>query len=205
MRAKFTRLGGFVALLGGTLWVVSFGIAQAISPQLTGVLVGPVMLLMVGLIALQARHATGGGLLGRIGFALALVGLAMFAQGSVGRLVVTGDVFGMPYGPIGISGLAPGALVLGAGAVLTAVSIISANVMPRLSPIPLLVGAVGVAAVGLSAVAHQLLEGRPVDIFPLQMGPVAAMWALFGLGWLWLGYLLWSEGARDLDRKMAVR
>ncbi|HEV8488204.1 MAG TPA: hypothetical protein VGQ58_00280 [Candidatus Limnocylindrales bacterium] len=192
-RAKFTRLGGFVTLLGGTLWVVSFGVAQAISPQLTGILAAPAILLLIGLIALQARHATGGGPLGVTAFAITVVGMVMLAYGSVGRLVVTGEIFGLAYGPVGFTGLAPGALVLGAGAVLTAISVISANVMPRLSPIPLLVGATGVAAAGGSALARQLLNGSPADIFPLELGPLAALWALFGLGWLWLGYLLWSE------------
>jgi hypothetical protein len=195
-RARFTRLGGFVALLGGTLWVVSFGIAQAISPELTGVLVGPTLLIMFGLVALQARHATDSGAMGKLGFILTLIGLATLAYGSVGRLVLTGEIMGLPYGPVGFTGLAPGALVLGAGAVFTATSIIRANVMPKLSPIPLLVGAVGVAAAGASTLAHQLIEGSAVDVFPLQLGPVAGMWALFGLGWLWLGYLLWSEGTR---------
>jgi hypothetical protein len=72
----------------------------------------------------------------------------------------------------------------------------TANVMPRLSPIPLLIGATGVAAAGGSALAHQLLEGAPTNIFPLQIGPIAMLWALFGIGWLWLGYLLWSEGTK---------
>jgi hypothetical protein len=192
-RAKFTRLGGFVTLLGGTLWVVSFGIAQAVSPQLTGILAAPMILLLIGLIALNARHATDGGALGLIAFAVTLVGMVTLAYGSVGRLVVTGEIFGLPYGPVGFTGLAPGALILGAGAVLTAVSVIKANVMPRLSPIPLLIGSTGVAAAGGSALAQQLLNGTTADIFPLPMGPIAALWALFGLGWLWIGYLLWSE------------
>ena len=196
-RARFTRVGGFVALLGGTLWVVSFGIVQAVAPHLSGILVGPVVFLMVGLVALRVRKATGGGVLGTIGFAVTLVGLVMLAYGSIGRLAVTGDILGMAYGPIGFTGLAPGAFVAGAGAALTALSMITANVMPRLSPIPLLIGAAGVAAAGGSALARQLLEGAPADIFPLQIGPLAGLWALFGLGWLWLGYLLWSEGTRS--------
>jgi hypothetical protein len=195
-RNKFTRVGGFVALLGGTLWVVSFGIVQAIAPHLSGVLVGPVLFLMVGLFALRVRRATGGGLLGTIGFAVTLVGLVMLAYGSIGKLVLTGEVLGLHYGPVGFTGLAPGALVAGAGAALTALSVMTANVMPRLSSIPLLIGAAGVAAAGGSALARQLLEGAPTDMFPLQVGPIAGLWALFGLGWLWLGYLLWSEGTR---------
>jgi hypothetical protein len=196
MRAKFTRLGGFVALLGGTMWVVSFGVAQAISPGLAGVLVGPVVLLLVGVVALQARHAIGRGPLGMTGFAVTIVGLVMLAYGSVGRIVTSGEILGMAYGPFVFTGLAPGALVLGAGAVMTAISVIAANVMPRLSPVPLLIGGTGVAVAGASALAQRLLEGAPADIFPFQLGPIAAMWAMFGIGWLWLGYLLWSEGNR---------
>jgi hypothetical protein len=195
-RARFTRLGGFVALLGGTLWVVSLGLVQAVAPQLSGLLVGPVVFLIVGLVALRVRRATGGGVLGTIGFAVTLVGLVMLAYGSIGKLVLTGEILGLDYGPVGFTGLAPGALVAGAGAALTALSVITANVMPRLSPIPLLIGAAGVAATGGSALARQLLEGSPTDIFPLQVGPIAGLWALFGMGWLWLGYLLWSEGTR---------
>ena len=122
--------------------------------------------------------------------------MVMLAYGAVGRLAITGEIFGLPYGPMGFTGLAPGALVLGAGAFLTAISVIAANVMPRLSPIPLLIGAAGVAAAGGLTLARHLLNGAPADIFPLELGPLAALWALFGLGWLWLGYLLWSEGTR---------
>lgn len=194
--SRFTRLGGILALIGGTLWVVAFGLVQAVSPHLTGVLVAPVALLLVGLLALQARHAIGRGLLGVLGFTLTLVGLLMVAYGSVGRLVMTGDILGFAYGPVGFSGIAPGAVVLGGGAAITALSVILANVMPRLSPIPLLIGGAGVAAAGGMALWRQLLEGAAVDVFPLQLGPLAATWAMFGLGWLWLGYLLWSEGKK---------
>ena len=195
-RARFSRLGGFISLIGGTLWVVSFGVTQALNPNLSGVLVAPVVFLLIGLFALRARQATGGGPVGTLGFALTFLGLLMLAYGSIGRLEITGEVLGRAYGPIGFTGLAPGALILGAGAVLTALSVILANVMPRLSSIPLLLGAAGVAAAGGIALSRQLIEGSVADIFPLQLGPIAALWALFGLGWLWLGYLLWSEGTR---------
>src|SRR5918911_5400573 len=98
--SRFTRLGGFGALLGGVLWVASFGAAQAISPDLDFVVVGPVLLLLLGLAALQARHAMGSGKLGKTGFGLTLLGLVVLAYGSVGDAVITGTVRGMPYGPI---------------------------------------------------------------------------------------------------------
>jgi hypothetical protein len=201
--SKFTRLGGFCTLLGGVSWVASFGAAQAISPDLKVVLVGPVLLLLLGVAALQARHALGSGRLGKTGFGLTLLGLVLLAYGSVGQAVLTGTVSGVAYGPIVFAGLAPGALILGSGAALTAVSVIIANVLPRLSPIPLLIGATGVAAAGGLAIGHQIVGGSG-DIFPLPLGPLAMLWALFGLGWLWLGYLLWVERTPGAERARAA-
>ena len=200
----FTRLGGLGAVLGGVLWVASFGAAQAISPTLKWILVGPVLFLLVAVAALQARHATGSGALGKGGFGLSLLGLVLLAHGSVGHATISGQIAGMTYGPFFFAGLAPGAMVLGAGAVLTAVSMIIANVLPRLSPIPLLVGSVGVAVAGGIAVGRQLVEGVGTDVFPLPLGPLAMAWALFGLGWLWLGYLLWSERTPGAERTRAA-
>jgi hypothetical protein len=201
--SRFTRIGGFGALVGGTLWVASFGVAQAISPQFTFLVVGPVLLMLLGLAALQARHATGSGRLGKAGFAVTLIGLVLLAYGSVGDASVSGTLSGIHYGPIVFAGLATGSLVLGAGAALTALSVIVANVMPRLSPIPLLIGATGVAAAGGLALGHQIVDGHG-DVFPLPIGPLAALWAVFGLGWLWLGYLLWVERTPAAERVRAA-
>jgi len=202
--STFTRIGGLGALLGGTTWVASFGAAQAISPDLKSIIVGPVLLMLLGLAALQARHATGSGKLGKAGFGLTLIGLVLLAYGSVGRAVLSGDLAGVAYGPLVFAGLAPGALVLGGGAIFTAVSVIGANVLPRLSPIPLLIGAVGVAAAGGVALAHQVLDGAATDVFPLQPAPLAVLWAVFGIGWLWLGYLLWTERTPGAERVHAA-
>ncbi|TMC63208.1 MAG: hypothetical protein E6J17_05340 [Chloroflexi bacterium] len=201
--SRFTRIGGFGALVGGTLWVASFGVAQAISPEYKFLLMGPVLLMLLGLAALQARHATGSGRLGKAGFGVTLIGLVLLAYGSVGDASISGTLSGAPFGPIVIAGLAAGSLVLGAGAALTALSMIIANVMPRLSPIPLLIGATGVAAAGGLALGHQIVGGSG-DVFPLPIGPLAALWAVFGLGWLWLGYLLWVERTPAAERARAA-
>jgi hypothetical protein len=201
--SRFTRIGGFGALVGGTLWVASFGVAQAISPEFRFLLVGPVLLMLLGLAALQARHATGSGRLGKAGFGVTLIGLVLLAYGSVGDASISGTLSGATFGPIVIAGLAAGSLVLGAGAALTALSVIVANVMPRLSPIPLLIGATGVAAAGGLALGHQIVGGSG-DVFPLPVGPLAALWAVFGLGWLWLGYLLWVERTPAAERARAA-
>ena len=201
--SRFTRIGGFGALVGGTLWVASFGVAQAISPEYKFLLMGPVLLMLLGLAALQARHATGSGRLGKAGFGVTRIGLVLLAYGSVGDASISGTLSGAPFGPIVIAGLAAGSLVLGAGAALTALSMIIANVMPRLSPIPLLIGATGVAAAGGLALGHQIVGGSG-DVFPLPIGPLAALWAVFGLGWLWLGYLLWVERTPAAERARAA-
>jgi len=194
--SRFTRLGGFGALVGGTLWVAALGAVQLLSADLTGVVAVPALLFMVALAALQVRHTGRWGTLGIIGFVIALFGSILLAYGSIGRVAMSGDLLGFAFGPMTFAGLAPGALVFGAGAALVAVSVIVANVLPRLSSIPLLVGAVGVAVAGGLALGQGFLGGSGA-VFPLSLAPLAGLWAVFGVGWLWLGYLLWSERIAD--------
>ena len=195
--SRFTRLGGLGALLGGTLWVAALGVAQLLSADLTAFVVLPVLCLMLGVAALEARQAKNAGRLGGAGFLIALLGCVVLAYGSVGEMTFTGTVAGRTFGPLVLGGMAPGAFIFGVGAMLLALSSIAANVLPRLSPVPLLVGAVGVMVAGGWAVGHQLLDGAPARIFPVQTAPLLGLWAIFGVGWLWLGYLLWTEGRHD--------
>jgi hypothetical protein len=195
--SRFTRLGGLGALLGGTLWVATLGVAQLLSADLTGIVVAPVLCLLLGIAALQARQARNAGRLGGAGFLVSLLGCVVLAYGSVGNATLNGTVAGIVYGPLVLGGLAPGALLFGVGTGMLAMSSIAANVLPRLSPVPLLIGAVGVTVAGGWAIGHQLLDGAPAPIFPVQTAPLLGLWAIFGVGWLWLGYLLWTEGRHD--------
>ncbi|HKG57488.1 MAG TPA: hypothetical protein VKA85_09580 [Candidatus Limnocylindrales bacterium] len=195
--SKFTRLGGAGALLGGILWVATLAVGQVLSADLVGIVVAPIICLVLGLAALQTRQGGKTGRLGLIGFLVALLGSVIMAYGSVGHLTLAGDVAGVTYGPVLFTGMALGTAIFGFGAVLTALSAIVANVLPRFSPIPMLVGAVGVAVIGGWTVAHQLMDGGPGQLFPIRTAPIIGLWAVFGVGWLWLGYLLWSEGRRD--------
>jgi hypothetical protein len=194
-RSKLTRAGGFGALVGGTLWLLTAGVAQ-FAPPVVGLLAVPTLFLVVGLAGLQVR-ATRPGILNNLAFSLTLFGSLLLAYGSVGRVQFGGDIMGLTYGPFLFSGVAGGALVFGAGVALTAVSAIVADVLPRLSPIPLLLGGLGVAITAAVALARPLLGGTSADIFPFDALPLALLWVMFGLGWLWLGYLLWSEGSPD--------
>jgi hypothetical protein len=194
--SKFTRLGGAGALLGGILWVATLAIGQVLSADLVGIVVAPIVCLVLGLAALQARQGGKTGRLGLLGFLITLLGSVMMAYGSVGHLTITGDIGNVAYGPVMFTGIALGTAIFGFGAVLTALSAILANVLPRFSPIPMLVGAVGVAVIGGWTVARQLIDGGPGEVFPIRTAPIIGLWAVFGVGWLWLGYLLWSEGRR---------
>lgn len=189
----FVRLGGSASLAGGVLWILALGGAQLRPTQLVGLVALPSLCLVLGLVALQLRRATGPGPIGRVGFTLALVGAVLLAYGSVGRLEFGGAVGPIGYGPFLFTGVSFGALVLGLGATVIAASMIVANVLPRLSPVPLLLGALGVSFAGALGLVHQLQTGPANDLFPLDALPLTALWVVFGLGWLWLGYLLRSE------------
>jgi hypothetical protein len=194
----FVRLGGFASLLGGVLWVVALAAAQLRGPQLAGIVAIPSLCLILGVAAIRVRGATRPGLSSALGLPLALLGGVLLAYGSTGSLVFGGDVAGIGYGPFLFTGVAFGALVLGLGAAVLAISMIAADVLPRLSPIPLLVGAAGVAISGGLGLVRQLQQGPAHDVFPIDAPPLLALWAIFGLGWLWLGYLLFSERTRPI-------
>ena len=195
-RGRFIHFTGVGALVGGALWLLTLGVGQMRPDDLAGLLALPALFLVLGLAGLQVRHATGPGALNRAGVVLTLIGALLLALGSTGRVALSGEIVTVPYGPLVLSGVAPGALVLGIGAVLIAISAITANVLPRLSPIPLLVGGAGVASAGGLALARQW-TGLSTDVLPFDVLPLALLWALFGFGWMWLGYLLWAE--REMD------
>lgn len=195
-RSRLVRLGGLASLVGGMLWIVALGGAQLRPTQLAGLVAVPSLFLIIGVVALQRRRVTRPGPFNSLGFALALLGAVLLAYGSTGKLVISGEIGGLAYGPFLFTGAAFGALVFGYGTAVVALSMIVADVLPRLSPIPLLVGALGVAVAGGLGLARQLQSGPASAIFPFDAPPLAILWAVFGMGWLWLGYLLYSEQAR---------
>lgn len=197
--SDFTRLGGLAALLGGILWVVALVPVQVVSPDLAGIIGIPVVLLMVGSVALEARQAGRTGRLGRLGLRTTLVGSLLLMLGGIAELGVSGKVLGIEFGPIVLGGQGLGTVVLGIGAALVALAAIATNALPRLSPVPLLAGGLGIAFSGGLVLADQILDAGPPDLFPFGFGASIPLWVLFGIGWLWLGYLLWSERILDVS------
>jgi len=46
-------------------------------------------------------------------------------------------------------------------------------------------------------VARQVLDGVSSDVMPFEALPLLGLWAVFGAGWLWLGFLMMSERTPD--------
>lgn len=196
VRSRVVRIGGLALLVGGTLWVVALGGAQLRPSELVGLVAVPSLCLLLGLTAVALRRVTHPGAISNVGFTAALLGSVLLAYGSTGTLVFEGEVGGIGFGPFLFTGVAFGALMLGLGTAVIAASMIVADILPRLSPIPLLAGAAGVGITGGFGLVQQLQRGPERDVFPLEALPLTALWALFGLGWVWLGYLLYSERTR---------
>ena len=174
--AKLTKWSGIATMLGGVLWGMIWYMRLFV--DLSGraarrfhegeyewLLSIPCILFMAGLFAFHARQANRTGQSGKAGFVLSLVALALMAVGVVfeSGLLLLG-VF---------------ALILG----LTAfgVATIRAKVWPRWSrALPLLIPVVLLVALLLAFLVGRV---REVELI---------LSSLFGLGWILLGYALWS-------------
>ena len=84
-------------------------------------------------------------------------------------------------------------MLFGVGVTLSAHGALIADALPRLSPIALLVGAVGVATAGGLTLANQVVSGTTADVVPFEIVVPVVLWAVFGVAWIWIGSLLWSE------------
>jgi len=129
----------------------------------------PCILFMAGLLAFHARQANRTGQSGKAGLILSLVALALMAVGAVyeSGLLLLGVL----------------ALILG----LTAFGIatIRARVWPRWSrPLALLVGLTLLLAPVLLFIVGRGTGAREVELI---------ISCLFSLGWILLGYALWSD------------
>lgn len=186
-----TRWGGLAAVLGGALWmalrplvlstwaVPVFGLDYV---NYNRMMVVPLILLIAGAVAL--RHFVGRG--GRWGVALVVLGLAASLVGVMIEFWWAG----------GLSGNRQGAM-LGWG----------------IYGLGLLGQAIGLAVFGIGALRSRRLPYW-MGIVPLAMAALLVLWppmlawqlgswsildqVLYGLGWVALGYTLWSEKEEKL-------
>ena len=131
------------------------------------------LLILLGLIGLQLRQSERSGLLEKLGFFAAVVGLVLIIAGDIGlywlgiddRFIVTAPAY---------NAFRIGLLVLAVGSILFAVTAPRDGVLPTWGLLPFVLGSM----CGLIS-------------FSRDFGSFGAvLWVLFGVGWAWLGLSL---------------
>ncbi|MBI1940527.1 MAG: hypothetical protein HYS33_03350 [Acidobacteria bacterium] len=199
IRLDISRRGGLFSMLGSLLWIVTWVIVGFVgggSPSerlWRTVLLNPAMLLlMAGLAAFQKRQAERSGQLGKGGFAVCLLGIGTMLLGNVVEFWVSEYFYGTQRPGwvmmgIGLTMLPVGFVLLGFGTLRAKVFTGWRRVVP-------------------SGVGLMLLAIRPIylsdGILPM---PAPSGAAGVALGWLALGYALWSEKTNSSDAQIAAR
>lgn len=177
------RWAGLLVVPGGALWALS-PIGASISETAFGtpnvfwkLFPSAPLLILAGLIGLQLRQWGRSGLLQKIGFALALLGLVLVVAGDVGLFWLRlDDTFIMTAPAYRVFRL--GLLLLGAGSIVFGVAAPRDGALPTWGLLPFVVGSL----CGLIS-------------FVVDLGSFGTvLWMLFGLGWAWLGLSLAVDG-----------
>jgi hypothetical protein len=182
------RLGGLTAVLGGSLWSAkAFYDRNDAPPWLTDVtddLFFVVLLFLAGLSGLYARCK------GRMGEwePISSMGFGAGVLGLTGSIVaqLTGISWWM---------FVFGFFVMNLGLEFLGNSIVQSEALPRWKALPLMIGSLGILLI---------LIGDPPNS-ELGVYPSLALWMVFGLGWVVLGYLLWSGEGKSVKQPATVR
>ena len=200
MSSRLERWGGSAAILGGALYLVTFGMVYLIydlfAEQAKGTFVGshafihmfdtPMFIfLLVGAAGLYLRQREVFGLIGKAGFYLTAFG---FSLGIVGGAMII--VIGLTFGEkatLGVPDMIAHMLshvFYALGSILLGIATLRAGIMPKAAAILMAIGPVWLFAM-FGAGLNQF--------FLLLLPPVIAT----ALGWMWLGYALISEKKRE--------
>ena len=200
MAPPLSRWSGPAAILGGSLWAAT---ALAwIQPDadyagptsgpgglyaVTNALFSPAaLLLLVGLVGLQARRVGGSGWLAKLGFVLASCGAALI----VATNILAGWLHLPPWWWSWWYVVTPGGSLLFAGLVFFGIATVRANGLARWRELPLVLGLLGWSTF--------YLPGSYRDL------PTVAAWVSFGLGWVLLGAVLWSGTPGETEPPLAA-
>jgi hypothetical protein len=197
MSSRLIRLSGLAAILGGVLWIAVRVLVLLEPPPFSydaynRMFVAPLLLLLVGLLGLSVRRAGGRRRLARTGIVMAFAGCALLIAGNAAEfwlvLVQSKPNANAAYqsgaeevwigSEIGWILFLLGFLILSIGLVLFGVAAVRANELPRWRALPLMVGVAGLTA---------FLFG------PFLVAAADLLLTLIGVGWILLGYILWSE------------
>lgn len=187
--AAVVWLASMFTIPGGGLWALTpMGIALAESRLPSGadgfwqLFVSAPLLLIVGVAGLHLRRISGaGGPLRWTSFLVTFAGLVLVAAGNVGQFWLGLDDTFILTAPA-YHAFRVGLVVAAVGAVLIGVSALQDRPVPAWTVPPFLAAAMG----GLIA-------------FVVDLGATGAMlWALFGLGWVWLGAVVFVQDVLGL-------
>lgn len=193
MSSNTTRWGAVAAILGGILWIVSSIItaskprgciglecdvsAMRDSSDVTPFLLLALLLTAVGLagVAIRARNTGRFGRLTRAGVALYVFGVALLILGM--GLTAISEAFWILMLPAG--------LALVTGLTLTGIATLRTGVLPRWAALLLIVGSLAM-------------------LFFNDQTAEALMAIPFGIGWVAVGYALWSGRGEALQHPPRV-
>jgi len=184
MLTAATWLLSMLVVPGGALWALTpMGITLAESRLPEGqdgfwqLFSSAPLLILAGLAGLHLRRLTGtGGLLRWLAFLIPAAGFLLVAAGNIGQFWLGVDDVFILAAP-GYHAFRAGLVVAAAGAVVLGASALGGRTLPSWTVPPFLAAALG----GLAA-------------FAVDLGPTGAMlWALFGLGWVWLGVVVFAR------------
>lgn len=177
--AKLIRWSGLLAMVGGVIWTGSWilkaqdrlDVPAAIH---TGAVLALMLFFMAGLAGFYARQAGKTRKLGKTGFIISLAGLGTML---IGNLIEVGF---KPTDHLGWAMEIVGFVVMPIGFILLGDATLRAKVLPGWRrPLPLIIG--------LMITSGMLL------VFGIGEAGLVISFLSFGLGWLVLGYVLWSD------------
>lgn len=197
------RWGGIAAVVGGTLFIVSSVVQASIGTWFGGSpfkgspighavyhsLDAPAFALLgLGLLGLYLRYAERFALPEKAIFFLTLATMALTSFLALGILLIEGAVLGAFVEALHVLHsvvfpLATGSLLV--GSVLCGASVLRADILPRGGPLLLVVGPL-------------LLMGVVFFAGTQSSWLFSAPQLLWGAGWVWLGYGLWSKRASSI-------
>ncbi len=177
------RWVGLLVVPGGALWALS-PTGASISESLFGtpnvfwkLFPSAPLLVLVGLVGLQLRQSGRAGIVEKVGFWLASLGLVLVVAGDAGLFWLGLDDTFIMAAPAYRS-FRIGLLLLGVGSILFGVAAPRNGDLPTWGLLPFVVGSL----CGLIA-------------FIVDLGSFGTvLWMLFGLGWAWLGFSLAVDG-----------
>ncbi len=186
MPSELIRWGGAVAMLGGVMWVVKGGLIMLGGPD-PDLFIPAQLFFALGLLGLHIRLAGRGGRLGRIGGLLAYAAVASSIINTPHSVIFAEDEAQTPF-PFSIT-YAVSALVIFIGLLFLGIAALREEALPRRwRTLPLIVGLAGLLPIWALAFIH------------LEI-PVVVL----GVGWILIGYVLWTEKGEALRQPARVR